>query len=132
MSPAGITRVAGFCFWIATAFSVACVIVILCRDTTPIEPWEQATLPLSWMLAGAAALLFLATEVGHTMAHRKNEHVALSVPPEEENAYVKISRQDFVSFVGQGFERLDEYERGDLDAEQVPPVKLARYESSSR
>jgi hypothetical protein len=114
------------------ALSVACVIVILCRDTNPIQAWEQAKLPLSWILAGAAALMFLATEVGQSMAHRKAERVSPPAPREEENAYVKISKQDFVSFAGQGFDRLDEYESGELETDQVPPVKLARYESSSR
>ena len=49
--------------WIGVVLTVACLAAVLAGDTELIGRFEHAALPLSWVLAGGAAIAFFATEL---------------------------------------------------------------------
>ena len=49
--------------WIGVVLTLSCLAVILAGNTAIVWRFEHASVPLSWVLAGAAILAFLATEL---------------------------------------------------------------------
>jgi len=49
--------------WIGVVLTVACFAAVLAGNTALLRQFEPAGVPLSWVLAGAAVLAFLATEL---------------------------------------------------------------------
>lgn len=48
--------------WIGVVMTLACFAVVLAGNTATVWRFEHTGFPLSWVLAGAAMLAFLATE----------------------------------------------------------------------
>ncbi len=59
--------------WIGVVLALACFAAVLAGNTELIWRFERAGFPLSWVLAGAAILAFLATEFCDTDASLPNE-----------------------------------------------------------
>jgi hypothetical protein len=127
MSPLKLNRTAACFFWIAAATTVACVAVILMGNTKLIWPFERKDFPLSWALAGLAALAFLATELSHSLhrGHEAEDQGSQSGLPIDKNNDGKVSKQEFLSYMEAEFDRLDKDKRGELDAEKLRVGKLA-------
>jgi hypothetical protein len=119
-------RLAGFFFWTGIVMSVLSILLIVYRDAKLIWPWEQGTIPLSWLLAGAAALAFLATEIAHAKANRKNVSATDSLPVPEEGSAARISKQEFLSLMEQEFDRFDNENTGAVEAALLTPLPSPR------
>jgi hypothetical protein len=61
MSTARRNWIAGF-YWMGVAMALACLALVLAGNTDLMWRFEHSGFPLSWALAGAAILAFLATE----------------------------------------------------------------------
>jgi hypothetical protein len=70
--------------WIGVVLTLACFAVVTASNTELIWRFEHAGLPLSWVLAGAAVLAFLATEFCDSTA---------SLPSEEEDSSSQFSSE---------------------------------------
>jgi hypothetical protein len=70
--------------WIGVVLTLACFAVVTASNTELIWRFEHAGLPLSWVLAGAAVLAFLATEFCDSTA---------SLPSEEEDSSAQFSSE---------------------------------------
>ncbi|MGB7760868.1 MAG: hypothetical protein WBL61_13625 [Bryobacteraceae bacterium] len=68
--------------WIGVILTLACFASVVAGNTEPIWRFEHAGFPLSWLLAGAAVLAFLATEFCDSAA---------SLPIEEEDSSAQFS-----------------------------------------
>ena len=49
--------------WIGVVLALACLTVVLTGNTAMVWRFEHVSVPLSWVLAGAAILAFIATEI---------------------------------------------------------------------
>lgn len=126
MSPVKLNRTAVGFFWIAAAATVACVAVILLGNTKWVWPFERRDFPLSWALAGVAALAFLLTELCHSLYRRheaKDQGSQPALPIDKINDG-KVSKQEFMSHMEAEFDRLDKEKRGELDADKLRLAKL--------
>jgi len=106
------------------AMSLACVGVVLCHGTLPVRSLERRDFPLSGAFAGAAFLAFLARELCDSLSRKQTDRSLPSAPPVDEGNYSKVSKQEFMSFMEQEFDRLDKDKLGELDIDQVLPGKL--------
>lgn len=70
--------------WIGVVLTLACFGVVLAGNTELVWRFEHAGFPLSWVLAGAAVLAFLATEFCDSTA---------SLPSEEEDLSAQFSSE---------------------------------------
>ncbi len=70
--------------WIGVVLTLGCFAVVLTGNTEMAWRFEHTAFPLSWLLAGAAILAFLATELFDTTA---------SVPDEEEDSSSELSQE---------------------------------------
>ena len=70
--------------WIGVVLALACLAVVLAGNTELVWRFEHSGFPLSWVLAGAALLAFLATEFCDLTA---------SVPDEAEDASSPFSSE---------------------------------------
>jgi len=68
--------------WIGVLLTLSCFAVVLIGNAEPMWRLEHAGFPLSWVLAGAAVLAFLATEFCDSAA---------ALPHEEEDPYSQFS-----------------------------------------
>ncbi|HEV2202734.1 MAG TPA: hypothetical protein VGR73_23190 [Bryobacteraceae bacterium] len=126
MSPVKLHRTAAFFFWIAAVTTVACVAVILLGNTKFLWRLERRDFPLSWALAGVAALAFLLTELCHSLHRSREERDESSRPaPLDTDKDGKVSKQEFLSYMEAEFDRLDKEKRGELDAEKLRLAQLA-------
>jgi hypothetical protein len=112
-------------FWIAMVLTLACIAVVVSRDSELIWPWEARDFPLSGVLAGAAALAFLATELCHSLSSEPKEQGSQPVLPAREDQTGKLSKQEFMISMEEEFDRLDPDKRGELDIQEVLAGKLA-------
>ena len=65
MSSASSNRNAGACaafYWTGIVLTLACLVFVVAGNTELLYRFEHTAFPLSWALAGAAVLAFLATE----------------------------------------------------------------------
>jgi hypothetical protein len=66
MSTDGMKESSGFgsvCYWFGVAMALGCLIVAVAANTRLFWDLEHAAVPLSWLLAGLAAIGFLAAEL---------------------------------------------------------------------
>jgi len=70
--------------WIGVVLTLACFVTVVAGNTELVWRFEHVGFPLSWVLAGAAILAFLATELFDTTA---------SVPDEEEDSSSELSQE---------------------------------------
>ena len=105
--------------------TLACIAVVVSRDSKLIWQWEGRDFPLSGVLAGAAALAFLATELCHSLSSEPKKQGSQPVPPAEEDQNGKLSKQEFMTSMEEEFDRLDTDKRGELDIQEVLAGKLA-------
>jgi len=68
--------------WIGVVLTLACFATVVAGNTEPVWRFEHAGFPLSWVLAAAAILAFLATEFCDLTA---------SLPDEAEDASSQFS-----------------------------------------
>jgi threonine/homoserine/homoserine lactone efflux protein len=69
-------------YWIGVALTLACLALIVTGNTELLWRFEHTGLPLSWALAGAAVLAFMAFEFCDS---------ASSLPSEEEDRSSQLS-----------------------------------------
>lgn len=69
-------------FWIGVAFVVATLSVVACSNTTLMRPLERSTVPLSWILAGAAVTILFIAERLNSAATQQPPPAAAKAPPE--------------------------------------------------
>jgi hypothetical protein len=73
-----------FLNWLGVVLTLACFAVVLAGNTELVWRFEHAGMPLSWVLAGAAVLAFLATELCDSTA---------PLPGEEEDSSSQLSSE---------------------------------------
>jgi hypothetical protein len=108
-------------YWIGVAASVACVAVVLARDSSLFWRWEHRGMPLSGVLAGAAAIAFLVAELCDALYGPGESQQQESLPAlhMEQAPQGKVSKEEFLQFMEAAFDRLDKEKRGELDASKL-------------
>ncbi len=70
--------------WIGVVLTLACFATVVAGNTELVSRFEHAGFPLSWVLAGAAIIAFLATEFCDSVA---------SLPSEAEDSSSQFSSE---------------------------------------
>jgi len=71
-------------YWIGVAMALACVVFVSAGNTELIWRFEHTSIPLSWALAGAAVIAFLAFELADSSS---------SLPSEVEDRSLQFSSE---------------------------------------
>jgi hypothetical protein len=83
-----------FLYWTGVATTLACLALVPAGNTDPVWHFEHRGFPLSWALAGAAVIAFLAAEFFHSVWARPTEAEAPSLQLATEWANPKVDPAD--------------------------------------